>query len=404
MQESSTKGTHHPSVLQFRQDLETQLRQQVREAIETVLEGELTAALGSARHERTERRQGYRHGALERTITTSDGPRVLQVPRGRVRQADGTSKEFHSQLLPRYGRRTRDVDAAILGSYLAGVNSRRIRTALKPLLGERHLSKSAVSRIVARLKALFTTWQARDLQDERYAVLYLDGFHLKVRMARRVVAVPVLAALGVAENGQKRLAALQLAATEAQTSWGGLLTDLQRRGLPAPLLVVTDGHAGLKKALEAWSTVRVQRCTTHKERNLDDACPVHARAEMKRDYHRIIHADDGLAARVAYDAFVKKWTTLCPAVTRSIEETGLDLLTFYDFPKAMWKSLRTTNTLENLNREFRRRTKTQASFGTEAAAITLLYGLVAFGQIVLRRIDGHEHLPAFLAKEWSQAA
>jgi putative transposase len=404
MQESSTKGTHHPSVLQFRQDLETQLRQQVREAIETVLEGELTAALGSARHERTERRQGYRHGAVERTITTSDGPRVLQVPRGRVRQADGTTKEFHSQLLPRYGRRTRDVDAAILGSYLAGVNSRRIRTALKPLLGERHLSKSAVSRIVARLKVLFTTWQARDLQDERYAVLFLDGFHLKVRMARRVVAVPVLAALGVAENGQKRLAALQLAATEAQTSWGGLLTDLQRRGLPAPLLVVTDGHAGLKKALEAWSTVRVQRCTTHKERNLDDACPVHARAEMKRDYHRIIHADDGLAARAAYDAFVKKWTTLCPAVTRSIEETGLDLLTFYDFPKAMWKSLRTTNTLENLNREFRRRTKTQASFGTEAAAITLLYGLVAFGQIVLRRIDGHEQLPAFLAKEWSQAA
>lgn len=379
MQESSTKGTHHPSVLQFRQDLETQLRQQVREAIETVLEGELTAALGSARHERTERRQGYRHGALERTITTSDGPRVLQVPRGRVRQADGTTKEFHSQLLPRYGRRTRDVDAAILGSYLASVNSRRIRTALKPLVGERHLSKSAVSRIVARLKALFTTWQARDLQDERYAVLYRDGFHLKVRMARRVVAVPVLAALGVAENGQKRLAALQLAATEAQTSWGGLLTDLQRRGLPAPLLVVTDGHAGLKKALEAWSTVRVQRCTTHKERNLDDACPVHARAEMKRDYHRIIHADDGLAARAAYDAFVKKWTTLCPAVTRSIEETGLDLLTFYDFPKAMWKSLRTTNTLENLNREFRRRTKTQASFGTEAAAITLIYGLVAFG-------------------------
>ena len=190
-----------------------------------------------------------------------------------MRQADGTTKEFHSQLLPRYGRRTGDVDAAILGSSLAGVISRRIRTALKPLL--------------------------------------------------------------------------------------------------------------------AISTTRV---------------PVHARAEMKRDYHRTIHADDGLAARAAYDAFVKKWTTLCPAVTRSIEETGLDLLTFYDFPKAMWKSLRTTNTLENLNREFRRRTKTQVSFGTEAAAITLLYGLVAFGQIVLRRIDGHEHLPAFLAKEWSQAA
>ena len=125
---------------------------------------------------------------------------------------------------------------------------------------------------------------------------------------------------------------------------------------------------------------------------------------MKRDYHRIIHADDGLAARAAYDVFVKKWTTLCPPVARPLEEAGLDLLTFYELPKAMWKSLRTTNTLENLNREFRRRTKTQASFGTEAAALRLLYGLVAFGQLVLRRIDGHEELPAFLANEWSQAA
>jgi transposase-like protein len=117
-----------------------------------VLEAELTSALGSARHERTERREGYRHGALQRTITTGDGLRELEVPRGRIRQEDGTTKEFRSQLLPRYARRTRDVDAAILGSYLAGTNSRRIRTALKPLLGERHLSKSAVSRIVARLR------------------------------------------------------------------------------------------------------------------------------------------------------------------------------------------------------------------------------------------------------------
>jgi putative transposase len=91
-------------------------------------------------------------------------------------------------------------------------------------------------------------------------------------------------------------------------------------------------------------------------------------------------------------------------VARSIVEAGLDLLTFYDFPKTMWRSLRTTNTLENLNREFRRRTKTQASFSTEAAAVTLLFGLVAFGQIVLRRIDGHAQLAASLAKEWPQVA
>jgi putative transposase len=138
--------------------------------------------------------------------------------------------------------------------------------------------------------------------------------------------------------------------------------------------------------------------------NLKAHCPKHAQAEMKRDYHRIVDAADGLAARAAYDAFVKKWATLCPAVAKSLEEAGLELLTFYDFPKAMWKSWRTTNTLENLNREFRRRTKTQASFGTEDAAVIILYGLVAFGQIQLRKIDGHTQLPSFIAKEWQKVA
>jgi putative transposase len=254
--------------------------------------------------------------------------------------------EFQSTGVPRYARRTREVDDALLGCYFGGVNSRRIRAALKPLFGEAHFSKSAVSRVVARVKAHFTAWQARPLTDERYAMLFLDGFHLRVRMAGRVISVPVLAALGVTETGQKQLVALQLAAAEAAASWSGLLGDLQRRGLPAPLLVITDGHAGLKKALEAWPTVRVQRCTTHKARNLVDACPVHARQEVLRDYHRLIFATDGLAARAAYDAFLKKWTTLCPPVARSLEEAGLDMLTFYSFPKAMWKSLRTTDEID----------------------------------------------------------
>ena len=128
MQESSTNDTTHPAVLAFRQDLEQQLREQVREAIETVLEAELTAALGSGRHERTARRAGYRHGTVDRTLTTRDGVRQLRMPRGRVRHADVTTREFRSQLIPRYARRTREVDAAILSSYLAGANSRRIRT------------------------------------------------------------------------------------------------------------------------------------------------------------------------------------------------------------------------------------------------------------------------------------
>ena len=401
MQESSTKPD---VILQFRQDVERQLRHQIRQAVEMALNEELAAALASGRHERSEARRGYRHGTIERRLTTGDGLRVMDVPRGRLVSEDGTTSEFRSTLLPRYARRTRAVDDAILRCYLAGVNSRRIRTALQPLLGAAHLSKSAVSRVVSRLKTLFTTWQERELASERYPILFLDGFHLKVRLARRVVAVPILAVLGVTETGQKRLVALQVAVSEAATLWNAVLSDLHRRGLAAPRLLVVDGHAGLKKAREVWPDVQVQRCTTHKWRNLEAHCPVHARAELKRDYDRLLHAADGLAARAAYHACVRKWSTLCPAVARSLEEAGRELLTFYAFPTTMWKALRTTNTLENLHREFRRRTKTQASFGTEAAALTLLFGLVAFEQIHLRRIDGYQQLPSFLAKAEPQAA
>ena len=391
-------------VVAFRQNIRELLERRVAAAVEVVLEEELSAALGSTRYERNPVRRGYRNGSERRRITTRAGTRELEVPRGRILAADGSAREFRSELLSRYARRTSEVDEAILACYLSGANSRRIRKALAPLLGEEHLSKSAVSRVVGRLKELFAEWSSRDLSGEPCTVLFLDGFHLKIRLARRVVSVPALAVLGVRQGGEKQLVALRLAPSEAAANWGMVITDLQRRGLPTPLLLVVDGHQGLGKALATWSGVKIQRCTVHKLANLTAACPAHARREMKRDYHRITHAADGLAARKAYDAFRAKWSRLCPAVARSLEEAGNELLTFYEFPKAMWKSLRSTNSLENLNREFRRRTKTQASFGTEEAAITLLYALVAFGQIELRRIDGYRHLRALMTSATAQAA
>ncbi len=393
MQEITTKGAQ---VVQFRLDIRRLLQTRVREAVESVLEEELSFALGAPWYERSDERRGYRNGVEQRSITTTTGTRKIQVPRGRVDAQDGSTREFRSKLLPRYARRTEEVDSAILACYLAGANSRRIRRALAPLLGEEHLSKSAVSRVVGRLKKLFEFWQYRDLQEEHYGVLFLDGFHLKIRMAKRVVAAPVLAVLGVRQDGVKVLVALRLAPSEAAANWSEVIVDLQKRHLSAPLLMVVDGHGGLNKALSAWPGVKVQRCTVHKLRNLQDHCPAHARREMKRDYDRIIHAKDGLAARGAYEEFRRKWSTLCPATARSLEEAGTELLTFYEFPRSMWKSLRTTNALENLNREFRRRTKTQGSFGTEDAALTLLYGLVAFGQIAMRKIDGHRELKALM--------
>ncbi len=385
-------------VMQLRQQVHEQLRCRVLEAMEAVLEEEVAAVLGVGRHERSAERQGYRNGVTRRAVTTANGVQALTVPRARVGNGDGTTREFQSELLPRYQRRTREVDEAILAVYLAGANSRRIKRALGPLLGDTHLSKSAISRVVSRLKTLFAEWRDRDLSGETYAVVFLDGFHLKVRLAKRVVSVPVLVALGVTETGAKRLVALELAISESSTAWGGFVTGLLARGLQMPRLIVSDGHGGLKKARTAWPAVAVQRCTKHKWENLKKHCPVHAHGELRRDWWTVVRARDGAAARRAYDAMLTTWRTLCPPVARSLEEAGLELLTFYAFPTPLWKGLKTTNSIENLNREFRRRTKTQGAFSTEEAAVTLLFGLVAFRQIELRKITGHQHVAALLAE------
>jgi transposase-like protein len=396
--------TPDSGLVAFRQDVHKLLRRRVLEAMEIVLEEELSEALGSSRYERSESRRGYRNGFEKRTVTTSLGAEEIEIPRGRVFKPDGETAEFQSELLPRYARRTQAVDDAVLGVYLAGGNSRRIRKALEPLLGTKHLSKSAVSRVVSRLKNLFATWSERDLFEEIYPILYLDGIQLKVRLARRVVSVPVLIALGADETGRKRLVAMRLCTSEAEVHWSSLIADLRQRGLRTPLLIVGDGHKGLQKAARTWPGARVQRCTVHKLQNLLDHCPVHARSEMKRDYRAIVAAEDAMSAKKAHAEFETKWETLCPAVAKSLLEAGDELLTYFSFPKAMRKSLRSTNSLENLNREFRRRTKTQASFPNEDAAVTLLYGLIAFGQIRMRRIDGHRTLADLIKRQTDQAA
>ncbi|MFQ5720849.1 MAG: transposase, partial [Acidobacteriota bacterium] len=260
---SRQDSTTQQEVVGFRRDIRSLLQDRLTEAVETVLEVELAEVLGTAWYERIRHRRGYRNGSTHRRITTEAGLRAIAVPRARIRRADGTTGEFHSRILPQYARRTRAIDEVILATYLAGANSRRIRKALGPWLGEANLSKSSVSRIVVRLKQLFEQWRGRDLTQERYGVVFLDGFHLKVRLARRVVSVPVLAALGVGHDGQKVLLALQMATSESSSQWGDVLKDLNRRGLAAPLLIVVDGGPGLNKAVAGWPDVKVQRCTVH---------------------------------------------------------------------------------------------------------------------------------------------
>jgi transposase-like protein len=173
--------------------IEARMRTRIRETIERVVDEELEAALSAAPSVRVgEARLGYRHGTRERTLTTSVGPTSIAMPRARIRQADGATTEWRSETVRRDQRQTTRVDEAILGVYLAGGNTRRIKGALAPLLRGGPLSKDAVSRLVGRLREDFDTWRARDLTDEDIRYVFMDGWYPKVRIGGRRERVPVL--------------------------------------------------------------------------------------------------------------------------------------------------------------------------------------------------------------------
>ena len=380
------------------------IHQHVRVAIEMAVHQELRAALGTSRYERSEDRRGYRNGIRERTLTGPTGPVALALPRATLFRA-ANATEWTSTIVPRYQRRMPEVNEAILATYLAGGNTRRIRGALQPLLKAAPLSKSAVSRVVATLKDGLEAWRTRSLADLDVIFVYLDGFALRVRTAGKVVSVPVLGVVGVLPDGHKHLLALELCGGESFEAWKGCLDDLAERGLRAPVLAIIDGNAGLRRAVGlVWPRAAVQRCCVHKVRNLERKAPKHALAEIRDDFHRIVYAANADTARTAYAAFERMWSKRCPGVVTSLREGGDELLTFFRFPKAQWKTLRTTNTIERLHEELCRRVKTQGSLPTEDAALTLLFSLVASGQIKLRKIDGWQKIGAVLSQHASVAA
>ncbi len=380
------------------------IHEAVRVAIEQAVREELSAALGAAPYERAEVRRGHRNGTRPRQIAGPTGPLALEVPRATLFTPSGEA-EWSSKMLPRYQRRLPEINEALTAAYLAGANTRRIKGALRPLLKAAPLSKSAVSRVVGTLKGAFDAWRTRRLDDLAVVFLYLDAFAIRVRSAGKVVSLPVLATVAVLADGSKQLLSLEMCGSESRDAWKGHLDDLVARGLRAPLLAVIDGCPGLRAAIElVWPKVELQRCTVHKLRNVGRKAPGHAREEIADDCRRVLYAESESAARAAWAAFDRKWEKRCPGVVASLAEGGNELLTYFRFPKQMWKTIRTTNVIERLHGEFRRRVKTQGSLPNEDAALVLLFSLVASGQIKLRKLDGFDKIAAFINTRMRVAA
>jgi transposase-like protein len=316
------------------------------------------------------------------------GSTKIRVPRARLATPEGKTVEWRNATLPAYQRRTKRADALIAGAYLAGTNTRRVRRALAALFGGA-VGKDTVSRVWRKTKGDWDIWNARSLCDEPIIRLILDGTVVRVRLDKKATSISLLVALGVRSDGQKVLLAIKTMGGESEAAWRALLDNLVARGLATPDLVIVDGGSGLDKALAAlWPDAPVQRCTVHKHRNLLAHAPDRLHEEISADYNDMIYAKTKQEIEARRKAFIRKWRLKCRAVADGLEEAGDRLFTFTRFPESQWKSIRTTNAIERLHEEFKRRIKTQTVLPSAETAAMLFWALLASGQIVMRKVDG----------------
>jgi putative transposase len=380
--------------------IETEVRARARGFIEELIRGELDAMLARPRYGRTRIAgdeqsagvAGHRHGSRRRSLTGTFGPIELDVPRARLNTPAGRTTEWKSQALRAYQRRTLAADALIASTYLAGTNTRRVRRALAALFGGA-VGKDTVSRVWRKVKSDWDAWNARSLADEPIVRLILDGTVVRVRLDRKATAISLLVVLGVRADGQKVLLAIRSMGGESAEAWRAVLDDLVRRGQRRPEFLIVDGAPGLDKAIAAvWDGVPVQRCTVHKHRNLLAHAPERLHEEITADYNDMIYATTREEIEGRRKAFIRKWRLRHRAVADSLEEAGDRLFTFARLPPSQWRSARTTNAIERLHEEFKRRIKTQTVLPSADTAAMLFWALLASGQINMRKVDGWQTL------------
>ena len=374
--------------------IEDRLRANVRATIEASVRGGTGRFLGRLRYGRGGgARKGYRHGQRERQLVGTFGTETVSVPRARIEGEDGKTTEWRSKALPRYQRLTKRAEALIAAVYLAGTNTRRVKRALFGLF-QGAVGKDVVSRAWRKVKVDWDAWCARSLAEEDIVRLILDGTVIRTRLDRKATNISVLAAIGVRRDGQKILLSIRNMGGESTAAWRQFLDDLDARGLKRPDFVIVDGAPGLEAALAAlWGEdLPIQRCTVHKHRNLLGHAPKHLHDELTEDYRDMIYAETAAEVENRRKAFLRKWRLKCRAVADSLEEAGDRLFTFTRLDPSQWKSARTTNAIERLNEEFRRRIKTQTVLPCAETVPMLLWALLASGQINMRKVDGWETL------------
>jgi putative transposase len=341
----------------------------IKQAAETIyqalIDAELTAVIGAGPHERTESRTNQRNGSRPRTISTTAGDLELRIPKLRA-------GSFFPALLERRRRVDQCLFAVVMQAYLHGTSTRKVDDLVKPLGADTGISKSEVSRICADLDTEVGAFRDRPLIDQRLPYVCLDATYCKARVNHRVVSQAVVIATGVAADGRREVLGFEVGDSEDGAFWTAFLRSLKSRGLTGVQLVISDAHSGLRAAIEAiligasW-----QRCRVHFLRNVLAQVPKGS-AEMVAAAIRTIFAQpDAEHVREQLDTIAGMLGRQLPKVESMLRDAGPDITAFADFPVPHWKKIWSTNPLERLNKEVKRRTDVVGVFPNPEALLRL---------------------------------
>ena len=343
------------------------LKELVRAVVQQTLEAEMDAALGAAKGERTEGRLGYRSGYYGRTLITRVGKLELRVPQDRQGQ-------FSTQVFERYQRSEKALVSALAEMYIQGVSTRKVKQITEELCGH-SFSASSISAIVKRLDEQLAQFASRTLE-EAYPYLILDARYEKVRDCGAIRSRAVMIAIGIDWEGRRQILAVELANRESASSWKDFILGLKQRGLKGVEVAVSDDHAGLKKALrEALPEAVWQRCYVHFLRNALDHLPRKADDDCLRELRWIYDRRDLAEARKDMASWLLRWQEKYPKLCSWVEDNIEETLTFYRLPFGHHKHLKSTNMLERLNEEIKRRTQVVRIFPNEESCLRLIRAL-----------------------------
>jgi len=336
--------------------------------LKQAITAEINEHLGRAKYQRGGEAPGYRNGTQKTRIDTPMG--AVEYDRPKV-----TGSDFKSQFHQPHLRRPEEFAEAVTDMYVNGVSTRKVKDSLKAVTGKRvRMSKSTVSRITKRLRNEFATWQKRDISEYKVAYLFLDAIRIGMRMGGRGKD-SVLIAYGTLQDGSTELFSVGLANSESNRSWGNFVEDLKARGLVDPLLVCSDGNQPLINAIDSnFPASYRQRCVKHKELNILECVPKAEQDAVKRQLKKIFYGATSLSqAKQFVDQFKKEFGKKYTSATACLM-TDLDqCLTFYLFPSHHWRKMRTSNKLERLNKEIKRRLKVIGRHPDESGCLSLIY-------------------------------